>query len=205
MLGREASDEKETARTEAFSDGIFTIAITLLVLNLRDPILSGGSSLAQGLIDQWASFFALITSFVTILIMWMNHHNMFNYIHRVDRRVMLMNGLLMLFVVLTPFTTSLVASHISTGDSEVAAGVYSGTFLLLAFVWNGLWRYSTAGHRLLGKDVTDEQVETIKRQYLVAPVFYGAAFVISFFSGLASVVVILAVAGFFAVTATLGK
>jgi len=70
-------------------------------------------------------------------------------------------------------------------------------------VWNGLWWYSTARRRLLGRDVTDQQAKTITRQYRVAPLAYGAAFVIAPFSGIASVAVILAVAGFFAITATL--
>jgi uncharacterized membrane protein len=109
---------------EAFRDGVFAFAITLLVLNLRDPA-GAGVSLIQGLRDEWPSFFALGTSFVTVLIMWMNHHNMFNYIRRIDRRLMLLNGLLLLFVVLTPFTTSLVAHHISNPDAGAAAFVCS--------------------------------------------------------------------------------
>jgi len=187
---------------EAFSDAIFAFAITLLVLDLRDPTGSG-KPLFQGLVDDWQSFFALVTSFVTILIMWMNHHNMFNYVRRIDRRLMLLNGLLFLFVILTPFTTSLVASHITSTDANAAAAVYSGNFLLLAFVWNGLWWYASSGKRLLGNTVTEEQARSISRQYAVAPISYGAALVLSFFSGLASVIVILAVAAFFAITATI--
>jgi len=205
MMSPESFWAKETARLETFSDGVFAIAVTLLVLELAVPRAEGGVSLAQGLLDEWPSFFALVTSFVTILIMWMNHHNMFNFIHRIDRRLMLLNGLLLLFVVLTPFTTSLVASHLSSGDAGTAAAVYSGNFLLVAIAWNGLWRYCSRGHRLLGKDVTDEQVTTITRQYAVAPLSYGLALVISQISGLASVAVILIVAGFYAITATLGE
>jgi uncharacterized membrane protein len=200
---QQSREERETSRMEAFSDGVFAFAITLLVLNLRDPA-GAGVSLIQGLRDEWPSFFALVTSFVTVLIMWMNHHNMFNYIRRIDRRLMLLNGLLLLFVVLTPFTTSLVAHHISDPDAGAAAAVYAGSFFLTAIVWNGLWRYSAGGGlRRLGKNVTGVQAERITRQYAVAPVSYGIALVISPFSGLASVAIILAVAGFFAITASL--
>ncbi len=202
LENRESREERETARLEAFSDGIFAFAITLLVLNLRDPV-HDGLSLLGGLRADWASFFALVTSFVTVPIMWMNHHNMFNYIRRTDRRFMLLNGLLLLFVVLTPYTTSLVAAHIADADAKAAAAVYAGNFLFLSFVWNGLWRYSRSGHRLLGVHVSAEQAETIARQYLVAPLSYGAALVVSPISGVASVAIILAVAGFFAVTATI--
>src|SRR2546430_10030480 len=110
MENGESRGAKDTARTEAFSDGVFAFAITLRVLNLRDPATSG-VSLSQGLIDELPAFFALGTSFITILVMWLNHHNMFSHIGRVDRRLMLRNGMLLLFVVLTPFTTSLVAAH----------------------------------------------------------------------------------------------
>src|SRR6266498_5161136 len=168
MTSPESLDEKETARLEAFSDGVFAFAITLLALNLRDPSGSG-VSLSEGLISEWPAFFAFVTSFVTVLIMWMNHHNMFNYIRRVDRRLMLLNGLLLLFVVLTPFTTLLVANHISAADQNVAAAVYAGNFLLVSIVWNGLWRYVSSGHRLLGTEVTEAQVRTITNQYFVAP------------------------------------
>jgi len=198
-------EERETTRMEAFSDGVFAIAMTLLVLDLRDPAIGPGVSLTEGLVTEWPAIFSLVTSFVTILIMWMNHHNMFNYIRRIDRRLMFFNGLLLLFVVLTPFTTGVVADHILDGYAGTAAAIYAGTFLILSIVWNGLWRYSSRGHRLLGGDVTDEQVTTITKQYYVAPVVYAAALGVSMISGLASVVIILLVAAFYGVTATLGK
>jgi len=201
LESRESREERETGRMEAFSDGVFAFAITLLALNLHDPVAKG-VSLFQGLYDESAVFFAFGTSFVTVLIMWMNHHNMFNYIRRIDRRLMLLNGLLLLFVVLTVYTTSLVGAHINDAESNSAAAVYAGTFLAVAIVWNGLWRYCVSGRRLLGSNVSQEQAETITRQYSVAPVSYGAALVIAPFSGLASVVIILAVAGFFAITAS---
>src|SRR2546429_727973 len=202
LESRESPEERETARMEAFSDGVFAFAITLLVLYLRDPV-HDGLSLFEGLRSDWASFFALVTSFVTVLIMWMNHHNMFNYIRRTDRRLMLLNGILLLFVVLTVFNTSLLANHIQQADANVAATLYSGTLFFLALVWNGLCWYWTAGRRLLGRDVTEQQAKTITRQYYVAPLAYGAALLIAPFNGIASVAVILAVAGFFAITATL--
>jgi len=199
--GTDPIEEKDTARTEAFSDAIFAFAITLLVLDLYVP--KAGSPLTQALVNEWPSFFALFTSFLTVLIMWVNHHNMFHYIRRIDTRFMFLNGLLLLGVVLTPFTTSLVAEHVLLADAGLAAAIYSGTFLLLGLVWNVLWRYSSTGHRLLGANVTDEHVRTITRQYYVAPISYLSAFVVSFVSGLLSVCVVLVVAGFYAVTATM--
>jgi uncharacterized membrane protein len=93
--------ERETARLEAFSDAVFAIAITLLVLNLYDPT-TRGSSLLGGLLDEWPAFFAFFVSFISILVMWINHHNMFNYIKRLSREFMLLNGFLLMFVVYFP-------------------------------------------------------------------------------------------------------
>jgi hypothetical protein len=118
---------------------------------------------------------------------------------------MLLNGLLLLFVVLTPYTTLLVANHLTDTKARAAAGIYSGTFFLMGIVWNGLWRYCAAGRRLLGSDITDEEASTITRQYLVAPLSAGAALAVSLLNGLASVVIVLAAATFFAITATIAK
>lgn len=202
----EASEEvRETLRTEAFSDGVFAIAITLLVLELPHPAPGTGVSLSEGLLNAWPSFFALVTSFTTILIMWMNHHNMFKYIVRVDRRLMLFNGLLLLGVTVTPFTTALVADHILSEEARTASAVYSGTFFLLAIVWNGLWRYVSKDRRLLGRDVTQEEVAAITIHYYVAPLSYGSALVLSLYSGLAGVAIVFLAAAFYAITASIGR
>jgi uncharacterized membrane protein len=203
MENGESRGAKDTARTEAFSDGVFAFAITLLVLNLRDPSTSG-VSLSEGLINEWQSFFALVTSFITILVMWLNHHNMFSHIDRVDRRLMLRNGILLLFVVLTPFTTLIVAGHMTLPDAGTAAVVYSGNFLFIAIAWNVLWRYCAKGRRLLREDVTDAEARTITRQYLVAPLGSVVALAISLVSGLASVTVVLAIAAYYAFTGSHG-
>src|SRR5438034_10956519 len=112
----ESRGARDTARTEAFSGGVSALAITLLVLNRHDPS-SRDVTLSEGLIKEAPFFFAMVTSFITILVMWLNHHNMFSHIDRVDRRLMLRNGILLLFVVLTPFTTSIVAAHMVDPDA----------------------------------------------------------------------------------------
>jgi uncharacterized membrane protein len=136
--------------------------------------------------------------------MWLNHHNMFSHIDRVDRRLMLRNGILLLFVVLTPFTTSIVADHMTRADAGTAAVVYSGNFLFIAIAWNALWRYCAKGRRLLREDVSDAEARTITRQYLVAPFGSVVAIAISLVSGLASVTVVLAIAAFYAITGSHG-
>ena len=107
----ESYGERETNRLEAFSDGVFAFAITLLVLGLHDPVSNGSSSLFQGLLSEWPTFFAFMTSFIAELIMWMNHHNMINYVRRIDREFMLLNGMLLFFITLTPFTITSSGSY----------------------------------------------------------------------------------------------
>ena len=189
---------RDTGRVEAFSDGVFAFAITLLVLNLKDPALNSvvDGSLLPGLLDQWPALFALITSFATILIMWVNHHNMFTYIKRTDTVLLFLNGLLMFFVVLTPFTTQLIANHVSlvqTSDAETAAIVYSGDFLLLGLVWTVTAIYCFRNGLVVGARSNP--------RYVVGLSGYVLGFGLSFFSALASVVLILGVAGYFVVYA----
>lgn len=198
-------EENETGRLEAFSDGIFAFAITLLVLGLYDPTSRGATDMFQGLLAEWPSFFALAISFLTILVMWMNHHNMFNYVARLNRRFMFLNGLLLMFVTLTPFTTMLISEHMLDASARTCAAAYAGTFLLLSLVWNVLWHHAADHQRLLGKAVSKAQVTAIKRQYYVGPALYATAFAVAFVDALASAIIIILVAVFYGVTATIGK
>src|SRR5215813_3568997 len=97
----------ETSRIEAFSDGVFAIAITLLVLDLKvPPDPSGIHRLAELLLSEWPAYLAFLTSFATILIMWINHHRIFTLVGRSDDRLLFYNGLLLLGVTVVPFPTS---------------------------------------------------------------------------------------------------
>ena len=115
--------ERETSRLEAFSDGVFAIAITLLVLEVKVPKLEGGatsSALARALLDQWPSYLALVTSFFTLLIMWVHHHLVFRQVHRADVRLLFVNGILLLFISVTPFPTAVVAEYLGTPAAPAA-------------------------------------------------------------------------------------
>ena len=194
-LGLQVSkDLRETSRTEAFSDGVIAFAITLLVLNLKDPLLDPAltqKSLFQGLLTQWPAFFAFVTSFATILIMWVNHHNMFTFIRRVDTTLLFLNGLLLFFIVLTAFTTLLVANHVGltqTDDGKTAAAVYSGNAVVLGAVW------STLSYYVARKGLVPAGPGGWR--YLIGPVPYAVAFALSFVSAFSSLVVVLFIAGF---------
>jgi uncharacterized membrane protein len=130
------SEEKETGRLEAFSDGVFAIAITLLVLELKVPAVSvagvSPGSLGKALLQQWPSYIGLVTSFFTILIMWVHHHAILRNVRRTDAWLHFANGCLLLGITFVPYPTSILASYLQTPAAKMAAGFYAGTFVFIA-------------------------------------------------------------------------
>lgn len=191
--------EKETGRVEAFSDGVFAIAITLLVIDLKVPHPTSDAlgGLAEALIEQWPAYLAFLTSFSTILIMWVNHHNLYNLIHKVDGAFLFLNGLVLLTVSFVPFPTSLLAEHIKCEYSGTASLVYAGTFFLNCLSFNLLWIYSSGGWRLVRKDLDEKVIKTIKRNGYVGLAFYLIAMAASFFSAAVSVAICIVLAVFY--------
>ena len=201
-------DDKETGRLEAFSDGVFAVAITLLVLNIKIPgidlppgKLPGDTDLWHALGDEWPVLAAYITSFATIGIMWLNHHRLFQHIKRINTVLALLNLLLLLFIVFVPVPTALLAEYVNRPDQHAAAIVYSGTFFLTACCFNLLWRYASYHNRLIGKDVDSRAIQAISRQYLFGPLVYLIAFALAFVSTPATIIASFALALFFALPA----
>src|SRR5690349_2815120 len=106
-----ADERHDVTRVEAFSDGVFAIAITLLVLNIHIPTIGevGPNGLAAALLNQWPVYLAYLSSFITILVMWLGHHNLFRYSVRVDHTFLILNGLFLLGVTLVPVPTAILA------------------------------------------------------------------------------------------------
>jgi len=193
-------DLKETGRVEAFSDGVFAVAITLLVLNIQvPPNALGEGELRDFLLSKGPTYLAFVTSFATIGIMWINHHRLFNHIKRTDTILLLLNLLLLMAIVFVPFPTALLAQYIALPNQRLSALVYSGTFVVLAIFFNLLWRYATYNGRLLGKNADLSAVRAISRQYLFGPLLYSVAFGLAWINVPASVVVNLLLAVFFAI------
>jgi uncharacterized membrane protein len=190
-------DLKETGRVEAFSDGVFAVAITLLVLNIQiPPVSSTESDLRDFLLSKWPTYLAFVTSFATIGIMWINHHRLFTHIKRTDTVLLLLNLLLLLVIVFYPFPTALLAQSIVTSSGRLAALVYSGTSIVLAIFFNLLWRYAVKG-RLLDKKANPSAVRAISKQYLFGPLLYTIAFALAWVNIPASVALNLLLAVFF--------
>jgi uncharacterized membrane protein len=124
-----------TNRLEAFSDGVFAIAITLLVLDIHVPE-PGSGHLGHELLAQWPSYAAYVISFLTIGIIWINHHAAFSRLRAVDQSILMLNLLLLLSVGILPFTTSLMATYLKEGSGEdLAAAIYGASFLLMGAIF----------------------------------------------------------------------
>jgi TMEM175 potassium channel family protein len=193
-----AASVSETTRVEAFSDGIFAIAITLLVLNIRLPApdLTGhGSTLLPALLHLWPAYLGYLISFFTIGIMWVNHHSMFVLIRRTDRYFLLLSVFFLMWIAFLPFPTAVMAEYLPEPKGrKVALALYSATFVLIAVAYNALWWYAVRRGRLLHEDADREAVRTISRRYLLGPIAYAVSFALAFVNAWAS----LAVHGFLA-------
>ena len=170
-------------RIEAFSDGIFAIAATLLVLEIKVPA-PGDGSLWHGLAQLWPSFAAYGVSFFTIGIIWVNHHGQYDRLVRMNRTMLFVNLLLLFWVAFIPFPTALVAEYLrdgSTSAQHVAAAVYSGTLLVMGLSFFAGWRYAVhAG--LLQEDTSSVEVRYLLRRNRLGQVGYALAVVLSFVS-----------------------
>ena len=191
-----------TTRIETFSDGVFAIAATLLVLQIGVSS-AGGGQLGQQLLRIWPSYLAYVTSFVTIGIIWINHHHNMRAVDRANRTFMFINLLLLLDVAFIPFPTKLVADYLHRGGERPAVIAYAATLLVMAVLYTIWWRYARSGRRLIGADVAEAELRAIDRGFAPGVPSYLAVFVLAFFSPLAAVILTLALAAFYLPSATL--
>jgi uncharacterized membrane protein len=180
----EMTNEKETTRVEAFSDGVFAIAITLLILEIKVPkvdIHMTNHQLFTSLIDLWPSYFAFLLSFTAVLIMWINHHGFFKYLKTINSRFLYANGFLLLMVTFIPFPTAVLAEHINSPACNVASAFYCATMVMVSLGYNLLW-FTTAYKRALVKDeISDALIIKIRNAYGFCFFVYLLSFIISFF------------------------
>ena len=174
------SDTFETARLEFFSDGVFAIAITLLVIEIRPP--ENMHDLGQKLVDLWPSYVAYALSFLLIGLVWANHHVMFDRIARADRMLVFLNALLLLDVAFVPFPAAVLARAFADGESEAIAVLVYGVVLTLGGVaFNAVWRYAAHHRRLLDDRTSDEEAARISRRFVVGPFAYTLATIVGVF------------------------
>jgi TMEM175 potassium channel family protein len=189
------------ARLEAFADGVFAIAATLLILNVDAQVTDG--DLGDKLLHIWPSYLAYAVSFVTIGIMWVNHHTLIAQIDRTDRRFLFANIGLLMCIAFVPFPTRLVAEHIRGDGAQDAALVYGFTMVATAIMFSVTWFYASLGGRLLRADASPAVVSGISRSYLPGPWIYLAATLLAFVSPAASVLAFLAISVFYVVESSI--
>jgi uncharacterized membrane protein len=191
------------ARLETFSDGVFAVAITLLVLEFS--VDTATEDLGAELRHIWPSYLAYVTSFLTIGVIWVNHHVLFDFIDRVDRGLLFLNTLLLMVVTFTPFPTRLIAEFLREGkdNEQTAAVTYGITFVIMSVCFQLLWRWISTGRRLIRADVPQAAIDDISRAYLPGIPIYAGATLVALASPLASVVLYLVIALFYALPPSL--
>lgn len=165
---------ESTGRVEAFSDGVFAIAITLLILEIRAPHAGLEGGLWAGLVALWPSYVAFLLSFFVILIMWVNHHELMRLVRAVNYPFLFANGLVLLTVTFVPFPTAVLAEHLATTEARAAVTFYCGTFVINSLAW-GLLFSAIVRSRLFRADVDAGTIGRIRRAYMAGPAVYVVA------------------------------
>jgi uncharacterized membrane protein len=187
----------KTGRLEAFSDGVFAVAITLLILEINVP---EGEHLWHQLKEEWPSFASFFISFWVIGIIWVNHHGLLDHLKRTDRPVLYLNLLVLMTVVFIPFSTALMAEHLKSGaDEKVAAVVYALAFLAMGIAFNLFWTYIVKHRRELGVEIPDEEVRRMSVGFMIGSPLYAVAVIVAFISPAVVLIIVGAVAAYYMV------
>jgi uncharacterized membrane protein len=198
MAGEEPAALLTTSRVEAFSDGVIAIAATLLVLELHVP--EPGQDIWNAVGHQLPSLAAYVVSFLTILILWVNHHALFHAVARVDRPLLFLNGLLLLLISFLNYPTATLGRALESGGFERSAAVlYALSFMLTSACFTALWAYLRAHPELLAPASRGSAGAALRRSVL-GPVLYAVSLLIALLSAPAALVVAAAVAAFFTLT-----
>jgi uncharacterized membrane protein len=168
-----------TGRTEAFSDGVFAIAITLLILEVHVPE-SAFDNLWRGILDQWPSYLAYATSFMTIGGIWLAHHGIFRRLQYANTSLMLINLLLLMAVSFLPFPTKLMAETIHNSDAVRSAVIFYGsTLLVISLLFNALWGSVARDRHLLRPEISEKEFNAIAVAAAPNLAFYAAVIVLA--------------------------
>jgi uncharacterized membrane protein len=170
----------KTDRLETFADGVFAIAATLLIISVDARVGSPATgTLHHALLAAWPSYVAYVVSFLTIGIIWANHHTVMDQIDRADRTFLMLTVGFLLVVAFIPFPTRLVAEYLNSADARAATVAYGITLTLTAVMFNAIWFYAARGGRLLRADADERTVRGISKTFVLGPWIYLAATLVS--------------------------
>jgi TMEM175 potassium channel family protein len=191
-----------TARLETFADGVFAIAATLLILNVEVPELVE-HSLTYELARLWPAYVGYAVSFLTIGIIWVNHHTVLGQLRGIDRTFLFINVFFLLCIAFIPFPTRLLATYVRTDNGEAAAFAYGVTLTLTAIFFNLMWRYAIGGGgRLLRPDADRREVDGITRSYRPGVPMYAGATVVGVFQAEVGAALFAAIALFYVLSSS---
>ena len=208
--------EKDTSRIEAFSDGIFGVAITLLSIELGVDILSierhhpieatSNPELLAHLLASWTKLFAYFNSFAAVLLMWMAHHQIFKLLRSTNNKLIIVNGLLLLIIALVPFPTKTVGEFLLTDARKTAIVFYTGYCLLVASISIFFIHTVKSGNgRLLVKDVSKETLAGISKGLYIGTLLNAVIFIIAFFAPVVALILNFCMWIFWASTSSVSK
>jgi uncharacterized membrane protein len=175
------NDEGEPFRLMAFCDGVFAIAITLLVLNLHVPDRAAQKDMVEQLLDQWPTYISYIASFLLIGIFWINHHRVCRHIKRTDRLLLTVNLLFLMFIAVLPFPTAILGEYVLQPERHAAALIYGGCVFLTMVLFDIIW-ISADRHDLIDKDLHRQLRIGMQRSYLLGTGIYFFAVLLSLVS-----------------------
>jgi TMEM175 potassium channel family protein len=193
------------ARIEAFSDAVIAVAITLLALDLHVPDPAGPGSLAHRLGEQWPNYAAYVVSFLTIGIIWINHHAMLQRLVSVDHAILVLNLLLLLTIGVLPFSTALMAEYLNASHGQnLAAVIYGGSFLLMSLALFAIQRHLLLTKQYLLQDhLTPEVRQAVLRRNAIGLLPYAVATVGGILSPFLTLAICAGVAVFYALPRTM--
>ena len=188
--------DNDTGRIEAFSDGVFAIAITLLIIEIVPPHADATESLSEKLVHLWPSYLGYAISFLVIGTVWANHHNRFRFIARSDHVLLFLNVLFLMCVAFIPFPTALLADYMLGTDEHrlTAVAVYTGTLAVTAVFFTLLWLYAAGNYRLIDRSVDPSLLRAMTRRFVLGMLLYILAFALAFVSATASLGLIVVLA-----------
>lgn len=190
------SGEMSPARTEAFSDGVFSIAATLLVLDLKVPETRGG--LFPALVQAWPAYASYAVSFITIGIIWLNHHAIFHHLRRVDRALQVLNLLLLMIVAVIPFPTAILAKYLESGhDQAVAGAVYGVTMTAMGAAFGSLWMYVLWKDDLRASIIPTARKRSLLLRFALGTPIYATGIGVAFVSAKLSLLIYALLAAYY--------
>ena len=176
------TENKSLGRVEMFSDGVFAIAITLLILEIKVPPLSSvhsASDLVNALVRLWPSYFAFFYSFGGILVQWIMHHNMFNHLEKTSRPFLYTNAFLLFTIVFFPFPTALLAEYINTAYAMPAIVFYGLASVINSLAWFLFIRSIKKPRQLLNDAFSTEEYDKLKTSNGFAFIIYASTTVLA--------------------------